>query len=358
MNAAVLTATEWTMARVLPHRRIPLPSPDPRLPHSRRPVRLVVPQRDRTSLCYLSPLLFVLAAVAFFGLLPIGACADEICIRNCFTTGTAGAPDLNGNASFAACRVESADGTSSAQVTMPVDGTPSHFDFALAWFLPGGGTGTYDSATISIYSSAANVANAGHGDVANYTYLPPAPGQQPVPLTPLPATDKNDFPVYGSSLWVTNATASDGQTVLKADTTYWVGVQLATDVPWNKGWFFLMECSQIGPLQTDAEGGGVGWSYTSDDPTKVKAGRVAMNVWVTPVNQPSTSPPLLSIDADMTISVTGATNQVYQLQAATDLQAASWQPLALLTNITGTVTFTESPATNAQRFYRAQVITQ
>ena len=114
----------------------------------------------------------------------------------------------------------------------------------------------------------------------------------------------------------------------------------------------------MGPLETDVESGSGTWLYTSNDPSIVKAGRVAMNVWVTPVNQPSASPPVLSIDADRTISIAGATNQVYQLQAATDLQVTSWQPLALLTNLTGTVTFTDPQATNAQRFYRAQVIAQ
>lgn len=101
------------------------------LPDSRRPARRLVVARNRASLPFRSPLPLVLAVVAFFRLVPASAFADEICIRNCFTTGVAGGPELNGNDSFGVSNVEGTDSTTSAQVTVPVDGILSHLDFAL-----------------------------------------------------------------------------------------------------------------------------------------------------------------------------------------------------------------------------------
>lgn len=81
--------------------------------------------------------------------------------------------------------------------------------------------------------------------------------------------------------------------------------------------------------------------------------------WLILGSSASASPPALSIqsngDGTETIMVTGQTNQVYTLQSTGDL-LATWQDIANLTNITGTVTYlnTNTPSIQ-QQFYRARV---
>jgi hypothetical protein len=64
--------------------------------------------------------------------------------------------------------------------------------------------------------------------------------------------------------------------------------------------------------------------------------------------------PFLSIEKDH-LTINGSTGQIYVLQATTNL-AVPWQPLALLTNVSGRVDFTDVDAANLEeRFYRIQV---
>jgi hypothetical protein len=64
--------------------------------------------------------------------------------------------------------------------------------------------------------------------------------------------------------------------------------------------------------------------------------------------------PFLSIEKDH-LTINGSAGQIYVLQATTNL-AMPWQPLALLTNLSGRVEFTDVDATSFnERFYRIQV---
>lgn len=51
-------------------------------------------------------------------------------------------------------------------------------------------------------------------------------------------------------------------------------------------------------------------------------------------------------------TLSGATNLAYQVQYTTNLVAGNWIALGNVTNVTGTLLFTDSSATNAPRFYR------
>jgi hypothetical protein len=58
-----------------------------------------------------------------------------------------------------------------------------------------------------------------------------------------------------------------------------------------------------------------------------------------------------------TIQLTAPTNHVYELQAATDGLSTNWQAIALATNISGSVIFTNCQAAGyPQQFYRARVV--
>jgi hypothetical protein len=64
--------------------------------------------------------------------------------------------------------------------------------------------------------------------------------------------------------------------------------------------------------------------------------------------------PFLSIERDH-LTINGAAGQIYVLQATTNL-AMPWEPLALLTNLSGRVEFTDVDARRfEERFYRIQV---
>lgn len=73
-----------------------------------------------------------------------------------------------------------------------------------------------------------------------------------------------------------------------------------------------------------------------------------------PPNQPALSVTRLTTNA-VEVKLTGETGQKYWLQGSTNLPGTnSWQPLVLLTNVTGTVRYTNSPATNRPGlFFRA-----
>jgi internalin A len=51
-------------------------------------------------------------------------------------------------------------------------------------------------------------------------------------------------------------------------------------------------------------------------------------------------------------TISGPTGQVYQVQSSTNLSMTNWTSLGTVTNITGLLSFTNSSATNASRFYR------
>ena len=58
-----------------------------------------------------------------------------------------------------------------------------------------------------------------------------------------------------------------------------------------------------------------------------------------------------------TIQLTAPTNHVYELQASASGLSTNWQAVALVTNVTGTVMFTNyQTGVDAQQFYRARVV--
>jgi Concanavalin A-like lectin/glucanases superfamily len=64
--------------------------------------------------------------------------------------------------------------------------------------------------------------------------------------------------------------------------------------------------------------------------------------------------PFLSIEGNM-LTINGASGEIYLLEATTNL-ASPWESLAMLTNLTGQVEFTDTDAQKfSQRFYRVEV---
>jgi Cohesin domain len=56
------------------------------------------------------------------------------------------------------------------------------------------------------------------------------------------------------------------------------------------------------------------------------------------------------------LDLTGTPGRVYSVQAATNLSLPQWTTLAINTNLTGVLSFDDSPALDSNRFYRAQFI--
>ena len=72
------------------------------------------------------------------------------------------------------------------------------------------------------------------------------------------------------------------------------------------------------------------------------------------IEQNTSLTPRLAIATDKTITLTGNTNLLYGLEATADF--AAWQEIAVLTNLTGTVSFQDTnPAAHPFRAYRAVV---
>jgi len=58
----------------------------------------------------------------------------------------------------------------------------------------------------------------------------------------------------------------------------------------------------------------------------------------------------------LVLQLSGPTNVVYELQAATSFPATQWQAIGTFTNTGGTVSFTNSPGNQPQGLYRAQAL--
>ena len=100
--------------------------------------------------------------------------------------------------------------------------------------------------------------------------------------------------------------------------------------------------------------GGTNWT------TQVP-GETLAPLWTISIVNPPLRPllsifPLNATNGVLAIQVTGPTNHVYELQAASDCLATNWQPIWVATNLTGSVLYTNSQADCCnQQFYRARV---
>ena len=65
---------------------------------------------------------------------------------------------------------------------------------------------------------------------------------------------------------------------------------------------------------------------------------------------------LSGIGASPVVQLSGPTNVVYELQSATSFPATQWQATGTVTNTAGTVSFTNSPESQPQGFYRARAL--
>jgi|SRR5579863_1423536 len=110
-------------------------------------------------------------------------------------------------------------------------------------------------------------------------------------------------------------------------------------------------CSLLPGMYAGGNGGANGF------PNNV-SGSSTFDFVLTP-SDTSVPQPALSIrdeaNGSVALLISGLTNQVYELQATTNL-SQSWQSVALLTNTTGSVTYSDTPFTNNPTiFYRAVV---
>jgi hypothetical protein len=65
---------------------------------------------------------------------------------------------------------------------------------------------------------------------------------------------------------------------------------------------------------------------------------------------------LSGIGASTVVQLSGPTNVVYELQSATSFPATQWQVTGTVTNTAGTLSFTNSPGSQLQGFYRARAL--
>ena len=113
------------------------------------------------------------------------------------------------------------------------------------------------------------------------------------------------------------------------------------------------ETSKSGSILHTSDGG---TNWTTQVP-----GETLAPLWTISIVNPPLRPrlsifPLNATNGVLAIQVTGPTNHVYELQAASDCLATNWQPIWVATNLTGSVLYTNSQADSCnQQFYRARV---
>jgi hypothetical protein len=103
--------------------------------------------------------------------------------------------------------------------------------------------------------------------------------------------------------------------------------------------------------QLDLTPAGIELANHSPESSKAKVTPINNSPVATQVAVPV--PPFLSIEGS-TIIINGSPGDVYVLDATTNF--SNWEPLAMLTNITGQVEFTDIDAAHhSERFYRVEV---
>ena len=114
------------------------------------------------------------------------------------------------------------------------------------------------------------------------------------------------------------------------------------------------ETSKNGSILHTSDGG---TNWTTQLP-----GETLAPLWTISIVNPPLRPllsifPLNATNSVLAIQVTGPTNHVYELQAASDCLATNWQPIGVATNLTGSVLYTNNQADCCnQQFYRARVV--
>jgi hypothetical protein len=208
--------------------------------------------------------------------------------------------------------------------------------------------------------------------VDTFIWNAPSPGDYPFPnpVIPLPLTITDSWTAYYheqgwsdyDALFVTSFDLPSGGPILTSNADYFVAMNVFMPFPGSYESWGLCESAEAG-IKTDiySDNDGHSW-FLSDDPSHVRSGRLAINVWAKPLIAVSPNPLILSVGVrgtDLQISWQGAGGSNYVIQAASSLTGTNVfsdiSPVIALPGSGTTVTNyidVGALATFSSRFYR------